>query len=98
MSDVTAIWCNAAFTDEALRILTEGLAPVELLFSSKISESNLVSTGADPLLAAADVAFGQPDPQQVIESPHVKWVHLTSAGYTRYDTEAFREAMRARGG
>jgi phosphoglycerate dehydrogenase-like enzyme len=98
MNDSTTIWCNATFPDEAMRILTDGLSPFGLLPATHTSESNLVATGADPALTRAAIAFGQPDPQQVIDSPIVKWVHLTSAGYTRYDTDAFRSAMRSRGG
>jgi phosphoglycerate dehydrogenase-like enzyme len=97
MSDSITIWCNAALSEDATHVLTENLEPNQLLFSTQFS-SNLTAGEPDPLLAEAAVAFGQPDPQQVIESPHVKWVHLTSAGYTRYDTDAFRAAMLARDG
>lgn len=44
----------------------------------------------------ADIAFGQPDAGQVLASSRLKWVHITSAGYTRYDTEEMREALQAR--
>lgn len=57
---------------------------------------NLVAGGPDPLLAQADVTFGQPDPKQVVELANLRWVHLTTAGYTRYDTELVRSALRAR--
>ncbi len=33
----------------------------------------------------------------MIELPNIKWVHLTTAGYARYDTAVFRSAMQARG-
>jgi hypothetical protein len=58
--------------------------------------SNLVAAGPDPTLMTANIAFGQPNPQQVIESPHLRWVHLTSAGYTRYDRDDVRAAFKAR--
>jgi phosphoglycerate dehydrogenase-like enzyme len=45
-----------------------------------------------------DVAFGQPDPRQVIESPRLRWVHLNTAGYTTFDTAEMRGALAARGG
>ena len=48
-------------------------------------------------LADADIAFGQPDPKLVLASPRVKWVHITSAGYTKYDTPEFFDGLRARG-
>lgn len=47
-----------------------------------------------PDCSTADVAFGQPDPQQIIAADRLKWVHITSAGYTRYDTDAVRTALR----
>ena len=98
MSDPTTIWCNAAFPPDAMEILTRDLAPHRLVFSGRLSQSNLQSGGADALLAESTIAFGQPDPQQVIDSPKVKWAHLTSAGYTRYDTDSFRSAMKSRDG
>jgi phosphoglycerate dehydrogenase-like enzyme len=60
--------------------------------------SNLGSTGPDEQLFEADVAFGQPDPDQLIGATRLKWIHLTSAGYTRYDREDIRAALRERGG
>jgi len=98
MNDSTTIWCNAAFAAGATELLTKDLVRGRVIFSKQPSQSNLVSGGADPLLAESSIAFGQPDPQQVIDTPSVKWVHLTSAGYTRYDTDAFRLAMKSRGG
>jgi phosphoglycerate dehydrogenase-like enzyme len=97
MSDSITIWCNAALSEDAMHVLTEKLEPNQVIFSTQFS-SNLTAGAPDPLLAESSVAFGQPDPKQVIDSPNVKWVHLTSAGYTRYDTDEFRAAMRARGG
>jgi len=44
----------------------------------------------------ADIAFGQPDANQVIAVDRLRWVQLTTAGYTRYDTQA-DGAMRCRG-
>ncbi len=57
---------------------------------------NLSAGGPDPTLAEADIAFGQPDPQQVIELRKLRWIHLSSAGYTRYDRPDIRAALTAR--
>src|SRR4029079_15699801 len=54
-------------------------------------------SGPDPRLAAADIAFGSPDPQQVIGLDNLKWVQLTAAGYTPYDRDDLRAAIKARG-
>jgi phosphoglycerate dehydrogenase-like enzyme len=96
MSKSLTLWCNAALTDEAKQILSENLSPHRLLWSS-VGTTNLAAGAIDPTMAEADVVFGQPDPQQVIDTPNVKWVHLSSAGYTRYDTDAFRSAIQSRG-
>ncbi len=53
--------------------------------------------GSDPLLEQADIALGQPDPKQIMNLPRLRWVHLTSAGYTRYDRPEIKSALRARG-
>jgi len=90
------IWCNAAMSAEAMELLTRDLAPHRLVQSS-LPTSNLHAGGHDPLLAEAEIAFGQPDPKQVMESSNIKWVQLSSAGYTRYDTDEFRAAMHRRG-
>lgn len=91
------IWSNARFPEPAMAELRAGIAPHRLLLPSTLHASNLAAGQPDPLLAEADVAFGQPDPNQVAALPKVRWVHLTTAGYTRYDTTAFRRAMTARG-
>lgn len=51
----------------------------------------------DPTLAEADIAFGQPNPEQLLELPRLKWVHVSSAGYTPYDRDDLRAAFRSRG-
>jgi phosphoglycerate dehydrogenase-like enzyme len=91
------IWCNALLGQAVLDSLRDQLKGHQLVMASSPKASNLVSSGPDPQLAECDVAFGQPDPDQVMASTRIQWVHLTSAGYTRYDTDAFRQAMRGRG-
>ena len=92
------IWCNKQLPGAASEILASGIGDARLVLSGKAQQSNLVEGGPDPDLASADIAFGQPDPAQVVESLSLKWVHLGSAGYTRYDTDAVRKALRNRGG
>ena len=92
------IWCNAKFTTQARDELKRGVAPHRLVFSSAPPTGNLVGSAPDPELERADVALGQPDPAQVIALRRLRWVHLTSAGYTRYDRDDIRTALRARGG
>lgn len=91
------IWCNAKFSDAVMRQLVDGMREHTLVFSAKASVSVLAAGGADPALATADVAFGQPDAAQCMNTPRLRWVEVTTAGYTRYDTPEFRENFRARG-
>jgi phosphoglycerate dehydrogenase-like enzyme len=56
----------------------------------------LAKADPDPLLATADVAFGQPDPGMIADAPHLKWIHISSSGITRYDNPQFRRLMADR--
>src|SRR5687767_10051289 len=93
------IWCNAAFPAPAMRTLQQALTAAghRLILPPDLKASNLAVGGPDPLLPQADVAFGQPDPSQVIELDRLRWVHLTTAGYTRYDRRDVRDALADRG-
>ncbi len=91
------IWCNAQFNAAATRLLAEGVAGHRLVTSAGTSANVLQAGAADPALVAADLAFGQPDAADCLRAPRLRWVEVTSAGYTRYDTPEFREAFQARG-
>ena len=91
------IWCNTQFSGRALELLNEGARGHRLVIPDVRTTSSMAAAGTDPALAAADVAFGQPDAGVVMQSSRLRWVHLTSAGYTRYDTPEFRRAAAARG-
>src|SRR5688500_8395793 len=91
------IWTNAQFADAARAQLIEGVAPHRLLFSTQLSASNLVKAAPDPALLEADIAFGQPDPEMALQCPRLRWIQLTTAGYTRYDGDAFRTGFGGRG-
>ena len=91
------IWCNAKFTDNATRLLAEGLTAHKLVWAAQRSASNLAAGTPDPALAEADIAFGQPDPAACLANTRMRWAELTTAGYTRYDTPQFMDAWRARG-
>jgi phosphoglycerate dehydrogenase-like enzyme len=90
------IWCNVRLPEKALAALKAGTSAHKLLLSD-IKVGNLQSGAIDPLLAEADVAYGQPQPEQIINSRRLKWVHLSSAGYTRYDRRDLMDAFKARG-
>lgn len=91
------IWCNTKFEEAAERRLREGLSGHRLIESPLASASVLVAGGRDESLAEADVAFGQPDAQDCMLYRSLRWVEVSTAGYTRYDTEEFKEAFKSRG-
>ena len=91
------IWCNGKFEGAAMRRLEEGLRAHRLVLSSVRDSSVLAGGSPDPALAEADVAFGQPNAADCLRYPRLRWVHLTTAGYARYDTRQFREGFRGRG-
>lgn len=92
------VWTNHVFRPEALALFEQGLraAGHRLVVSPTATAVVLAAGAADATLAEADVAYGQPDVGQVMASPRLKFVALSSAGYTRYDRDDFRAAMQAR--
>jgi phosphoglycerate dehydrogenase-like enzyme len=91
------VWCNVKFPEAAEQILREGTRGHRLIFSSTLLSDVLAAGKADPTLAEADVALGQPDAEGCMRYPRLKWIEVISAGYTRYDREDFRVTLRARG-
>jgi phosphoglycerate dehydrogenase-like enzyme len=91
------IWTNAKFPDEVRSALAANVAPHRLIYATESNRSNLAAAPVDPQLASADIAFGQPDAEQAMRLDNLKWIHLTSAGYTAYDRDDFKTALRARG-
>ncbi|MDI1479384.1 D-2-hydroxyacid dehydrogenase [Polyangium sp. y55x31] len=91
------IFCDTTFPEEALRALREGVAGHSLVFASARTSSNLASGALDPALLEADVAFGQPAVDGLLGSSRLRWAHLTSAGYTRYDVDTIRAALTSKG-
>ncbi|WP_437791846.1 NAD(P)-dependent oxidoreductase [Sorangium sp. So ce693] len=82
---------------EAARSLSEGVAPHALELAAARSAKNLAVVAPDPLVLGAEVVFGQPHPDDVCAAPRLRWVHLSTAGYARYDVAAVRAALAARG-
>jgi phosphoglycerate dehydrogenase-like enzyme len=96
MTDALKIYVDLDAPPDALELLRRGTAGHQLLFSSA-PVSVLAAAARDPLLAEAQVAFGQPSPDAVADSPTLKWVHISSSGITRYDNPAFRARMAEKG-
>jgi phosphoglycerate dehydrogenase-like enzyme len=92
-----SIWCNGSFSPAATKLLKEGVGAHRLVVSAVGNASNLTAGKPDPALDDADIAFGQPDVEQSLRSARLRWIEVTTAGYTRYDRDEFREALRRRG-
>ena len=90
------IWTNAELPLEASEELAKAVAPHRLLYAVEMSSLNLIGSPPDLQLAEADIAFGQPDAEQIIRLPKLRWVHLTTAGYTPYDRDDLRQVLRTR--
>ena len=93
------VWANHELRPGARELFYDSLARLgcRVILSAKSSRSVLAAGGPDAALAEADIAYGQPDPDDVMRCPKLRWVALSTAGYTRYDREDFRAAMRVRG-
>ncbi|MGI8819647.1 MAG: D-2-hydroxyacid dehydrogenase [Chthoniobacterales bacterium] len=96
MTKPLTIWCNPAISASAHELLVAGTKPHRLLFTP-VATYNLHAGPPDPALLGAEIAFGQPDPETVLEAEKLRWIHLSSAGYARYDTAEIRAALAARG-
>ena len=89
------IFSDLALDPAGTTLLERGVAPHTLVRADRLPSSVLSASASS--LDGVDVAFGQPDPAQVLASRSVRWVQVTSAGYTRYDTSEFRAAAKGRG-
>lgn len=80
-----------------MSLLAKGTGSHTLVLSENRNSSVLAGGQRDPAIAGADIAFGQPDPDDCLSTASLRWIEVSSAGYTRYDTGVFREAIRSRG-
>ncbi|MDP1578987.1 MAG: D-2-hydroxyacid dehydrogenase [Candidatus Didemnitutus sp.] len=93
------VWTNHALRPGARELFYDSLARLgcRVVQSQQSSASVLTEGQTDSSLAEADIAYGQPNPADVVANPRLRWVAISTAGYTRYDQAEFRKAMRARG-
>ena len=96
MSALT-VYCNADFDGAAMAHLRAGLERHRLVLPEGGAVGVLGVGAADPRADEADIVFGQPVAEQLISAARVRWVQLTSTGYTRYDRDDLRRAFLARG-
>lgn len=79
-------------------MLAEKIAPHRLVYATQLNTLNTATSAVDANLAQADIAFGQPNAEQAMTLSTLKWIHLTTAGYTAYDRDDFKTVLLARGG
>ena len=91
------IACDLDLEPRIKRQLAKAVAPHRCLFLTPAQSKDLADRKANAAFAQADIALGQTSVERVAASPRLRWLHVTSAGYTRYDTPAFRAAAKARG-
>ena len=97
LDDRMTIFCNQHFAGDAAERLKAGVGRHHLILCDAPVKTNLVGGKADPRAGKADVLFGQPDVGDVTGNDRLRLVQLTSAGYTRYDTDAVRSALKEKG-
>ena len=95
MATALTIWANPFLTASAEELLVRSTAPHKLILAQK-PEHVLDVGNLDPCLLHAEIVLGQPDPSAIIQSEKLRWLHVSSAGYTRYDTEEIRSALKKR--
>lgn len=91
------IFSDSQLGSPATQLLLDGVAPHTVIFPQKPVASVLAKGEPDPAFATADIAFGQPDVESIRQSERLRWLHLTTAGFTRYDNDAFRALAAERG-
>ena len=97
MSSSLNLWSNAPIDEPATVLLRAGAAGHRLTLASLPALVGSKSAAAGVVDHTTQVVFGQPEPASLLENRNLRWVHLSSAGYTRYDREDLREDFRARG-
>jgi phosphoglycerate dehydrogenase-like enzyme len=90
-----SIWTNLQLTDQAAAHLVQETKGHELIIVPPGEDVLQVGT-PDLHLRESDIAFGQPNPEDLVNSSRLCWAHISSAGYTRYDTSDLRAAFAKR--
>ena len=80
----SVIWTNVRLTEPELELLRLETENHQLILTDAGPHVLAENTG-DPQIAGATIVFGQPSPEDVLGSTNLRWLHVSSAGYTRYD-------------
>lgn len=85
------------FKGHVLELIRSETAEHDVTFSSGYAATVLATSDLRPEIINAEIAVGKPTLPEIAQAPHLRWVHVTSAGITRYDTPEFRAQASARG-
>jgi phosphoglycerate dehydrogenase-like enzyme len=80
----TVIWTNVRLAEPELDLLRAETKNHQLILADA-GPHVLAENKGDPQIAAAEVVFGQPNADDLLNSENLRWLHVSSAGYTRYD-------------
>ena len=84
------IWSNVKYDDATLALLRAGTTEHELV-CVRGEET------AETFLAEADILMGQPPVELLPQATKLRWMHVDSAGYERYDHAKIRASLQRRG-
>jgi phosphoglycerate dehydrogenase-like enzyme len=90
------VWCNLGCDEPSRALLESGVRPHRLLWADDCTATNTPLGKPDAQLVHADIAFGQPEADQAVGFSRLAWIHLSSAGYTSFDTRAIRATLGGR--
>jgi phosphoglycerate dehydrogenase-like enzyme len=80
----SVIWTNLRFAEPELDLLQTETGSHQLIVADA-GPHVLAEDRGDPQLASAAIVFGQPSAEDILKSKNLRWLHVSSAGYTRYD-------------
>lgn len=90
------IYIDMILSGEARTLLEKRASSHELIFSKGAGRSVLDQPPPDPEFQTAEIAFGQPAVEAIRNNDRLRWIHISSSGFTRYDNHPFREMMKKR--
>jgi phosphoglycerate dehydrogenase-like enzyme len=80
------IWCTTRDSGPIAELLTEGTAGHLVVFAPRTEVEK-----------DAEVIFGQPEVDALEQCSRLRWVHLESAGYERFDSPEVFDRLKQRG-
>jgi phosphoglycerate dehydrogenase-like enzyme len=92
---VPTVWTNVVLSASEEAWLRQQIEPFELVIDSS-GVNNLTAGAGDPRAQEAAILFGQPAVEDLLASNATKLMHITSAGYTRYDTPEILNFLKQR--